>query len=308
MSNISATCGCTRSMSNIIMPNDKDKSNEKKKDVPPILYKYADWSNDYHKRLITSPEIYLAYSNSFNDPFDCAVSPRYELWTLDDRKELIRQFIKRNNPQMDEKLLDEKVEEEYAGIGVEYESRLEQVRDNQTNFIHKYVGISCYSKIKDSILMWSHYAKSHKGFCIGYNSSKLGDSVLKYVESLNPTYKWVAYVKVDYSKEYPEIKPSTDLENSDDFANRLAFKFDHWRYEEEWRLTVGVSRGEMPFSERIVKIPKEAIAEIYLGMHMSEENIAEIISILKQIGYKCPLFQMKKIEYSYQLAYNKIFI
>jgi hypothetical protein len=288
------------------MAAEKGNSDPNNKELPATLYKYANWNNEYHKRLITSPEIYLAYSDSFNDPFDCAVSPRYEKWTIDERKELIRQSIKRKNASIDDLRLRKQAEEEYSGMERDYEFRLKQVRRNQNNFIHNFVGISCYSTIKDSILMWSHYSSSHTGFCIGYDRLKLFEIVLKYVESLNPVARWVGYIEVDYRKDYPDIKPSTDLENIDDFVNRLAFKFDHWRYEQEWRLTVGLKRGEMPFYERIIKIPIDAISEIYLGMNMLEQNIAEIIAILKRMDYRCPLYRMKKIDYSYQLAHDEI--
>src|ERR1043166_3031890 len=38
---------------------------------PAILYKYRDWSNDFHKRLITHNELFLPSPLKFNDPFDC---------------------------------------------------------------------------------------------------------------------------------------------------------------------------------------------------------------------------------------------
>ena len=33
------------------------------------------------------------------------------------------------------------------------------------------LGVLCLSACDNSILMWSHYADEHKGFCIGFNNS-----------------------------------------------------------------------------------------------------------------------------------------
>lgn len=38
--------------------------------LPTILYKYRDWNNLNHRRIITNKELYLAKPGSFNDPFE----------------------------------------------------------------------------------------------------------------------------------------------------------------------------------------------------------------------------------------------
>ena len=38
--------------------------------IPEVLYKYRDWSNKYHRNLISKQEIYLPKPSEFNDPFD----------------------------------------------------------------------------------------------------------------------------------------------------------------------------------------------------------------------------------------------
>lgn len=43
------------------------------KDVPQQLYKYRDWSNDYHKKILTEREIYFTNVRAFNDPLDNAI-------------------------------------------------------------------------------------------------------------------------------------------------------------------------------------------------------------------------------------------
>ena len=46
-------------------------------DYPPILYKYRDWENDYHKEVLTNGTLYLASPSSFEDIKDCNVPEKY---------------------------------------------------------------------------------------------------------------------------------------------------------------------------------------------------------------------------------------
>jgi len=50
-----------------------------KKRLPRILYKYRDWKNEKHKRLITEQEIYFPSPLDFNDPFDSRIPIRWDL-------------------------------------------------------------------------------------------------------------------------------------------------------------------------------------------------------------------------------------
>ena len=52
--------------------------------LPPIMYKYRDWTNSYNKRVLTERELYLARPDSFEDESDCKVPIRYDLLTDDD--------------------------------------------------------------------------------------------------------------------------------------------------------------------------------------------------------------------------------
>ena len=58
--------------------------------LPEIIYKYRDWTNSYNKQ-ITHREIYLASPKDLNDPFDCRVTPNFDLL---DNDEKINEFIK----------------------------------------------------------------------------------------------------------------------------------------------------------------------------------------------------------------------
>jgi len=64
---------------------------------PPILYKYARWDREYHKRLITMPEIYFASAREFNDPFDCGIYQRYDLVGHPENMSLQKEILEKRN-------------------------------------------------------------------------------------------------------------------------------------------------------------------------------------------------------------------
>ena len=39
-------------------------------EIPKTLYKYRDWSNNYHQDLIRKREIFITNPSDFNDPFE----------------------------------------------------------------------------------------------------------------------------------------------------------------------------------------------------------------------------------------------
>lgn len=103
--------------------------------------------------------------------------------------------------------------------------------------------------------MWSHYADSHKGICLGFD---VKDELLNDIT-------------------YVERRPKNQIRYDDIFSadNEKVFeecfltKFSHWEYEEEMRAFFDVDKVELskselffePFSENII------LREVLLGMN-----------------------------------------
>ena len=45
--------------------------------VPPVIYKYRDWENNLHKKILTENLIWFASPKSLNDPFDIRAPYRF---------------------------------------------------------------------------------------------------------------------------------------------------------------------------------------------------------------------------------------
>lgn len=124
-------------------------------------------------------------------------------------------------------------------------------------------------------LMWSHYADSHKGFCIEYDFSCWSAEQAK-----------IFILPVFYSKERPKFPWELILANDTNdvnVKNRVAKKMllslltkdEVWNYENEWRIIT------MP-SNDVDNIIMPPISCIYIGALCSEENKQMLMKIASE--------------------------
>lgn len=124
----------------------------------------------------------------------------------------------------------------------------------------KALRVICLSEISDNILMWSHYAGGHTGFCVEFErneKNKLGNSDL--------------CLPVVYQTETPTFAPA-ELESSAAFAKIVASKALDWAYEKEWCLIVRIEDEKVPLPGRITSIA--------FGCRMDREGQRTIAKIL----------------------------
>ncbi len=118
------------------------------------------------------------------------------------------------------------------------------------------VGLFCLSSVRDNILMWSHYADQHRGYCIEFSAA-------------DDAYMFGAAEPVSYSPEYPTIEffnPSIDEQIQLTFLR----KYDGWAYEQEWRI-IDTKRGSgfRPYPAMLFK-------GVIFGLRMPESDRARI--------------------------------
>ncbi len=153
--------------------------------------------------------------------------------------------------------------------------------------------IGCLCTDFKNRLMWSHYADSHRGFCIEYDFSELTDQPNTYLPL--PIY---------YTNNRPTIPWKAAFENTPDNISEataqimlgLLTKDNAWEYENEWRILIP-STNDTEF-----KMPK--ISCVYLGVAISEDNRQKILKIAKE--KQIPVKQMKVDRGIYELHAEKI--
>lgn len=161
--------------------------------------------------------------------------------------------------------------------------------------INEIFGISCFAKRNDNILMWSHYADKHTGFCVEYDLSKMKSQEAKLM--LYP---------VIYSKKRPllplsmfdfsnikDVKVAEGVFPYADIAESLLTKSAIWQYEEEWRIIHTLSNLD---EQRLFE---DIITGVYLGASISEENEKIIREKANHKGV--PIKRMRLLEDKYEL-------
>lgn len=159
-------------------------------------------------------------------------------------------------------------------------SKIKPIEAKFREIVNEKFAITCFSEKSDSILMWSHYANKHTGFCVEYDFNKC----LKLEALVN---LW----PVLYSLERPSLPMGlfdfTDLNdvklnNIQDFIPDLTMlllsKSNIWDYEKEWRI-VGLQNQLIDGHLLDLHI----VSHIYLGANISDKNAARMLKEVKDI-------------------------
>lgn len=228
------------------------------------LYKYCTYNTNSLSILINK-KIWVTKPESLNDPFDCK----------------IKFFIPEINSEAFSKYLD-RTGRSTGILQRDYEIFLKGLQEVREKVINNF-GVFSMSQIKDNILMWSHYADQHKGFCIGL--ARKNDNLLGDITTTQP---------VEYDCNYPEADLLDENGNYDhSIFNKMLFtKAKDWEYEKEWRLVYDEGNKEEP-------LPSDILSIIF-GLRMSEghkANIRKILADQPNIQYQ----QAIEVEYQFRL-------
>ena len=137
------------------------------------------------------------------------------------------------------------------------------------------MGVSCFSKNNSNLLMWSHYADSHQGFCIEFDSN---------FEPFSKAFE------VIYKSEIPNINSDLLFNNeveAESIKKLLSFKSLDWKHEEEIRIFHQESNKSFFYSPRSLKA-------IYFGIRANQSDIEIVCSIIKAQNPPVKLYRMKR--------------
>ncbi|KTT49722.1 hypothetical protein SB11R_10345 [Pseudomonas oryzihabitans] len=224
--------------------------------IPCYLYKYQSVTQ-YTLQSLANQTVWLSSPASFNDPFDCAIN-------------LDRKKLEESVAHAVDLITQDAVSEDSLKLPTDSdEIAYTQLRDGLRALMQK-IGVFCLSETPNEILMWSHYADYHKGFCIEYR-----------LDETSPLKGMVKPVR------YTDVYPSLSLKNlpsgaEENFIDICVYtKAKQWSYEREWRAI-------MPVGEKLYRTPAP-ISAIIFGARMTDvhkEAVYEILHLTKDIEFK----------------------
>lgn len=143
----------------------------------------------------------------------------------------------------------------------------------------KHFRVSCFAESPYSMLMWSHYANCHKGFCIEYEIPPYSNSNQLF-HNLHPViYSNTRISILDQCLNSLEPFGYTQDVLWDIFKYALLMKSIDWKYQNEWRLILLKNMIPNNYNCKFFKIKK-----VYLGNKMSGKDRWEIIKICNSKG------------------------
>ena len=291
--------------------------------MPQKLYKYYSFDDKgYHLDSFKNNKIWLSNPENFNDPYDCLLSFTgeklfnalirtrenvvFELFentnlkfTESEKNQIrkakqplkkIQEIIIKNELSREYEIIDEKLLN-----NIVYETDDSHIFEDLGSIINNihYQGstvIRCFSEINNSILMWSHYAENHKGFCLEYDFKTLGIN-----HEIN-----VNLFPVIYRPKLFNI--DKHLFNNDNSLNYFSFilaaihKSKEWEYEKEWRLIFPLKNAEQLYD---VPYPTKVIA----GAKITEQNKALIKDVSQENNL--PFYQAVINNQNFQINFKK---
>ena len=243
------------------------------KECPDRLYKYRDLSGTglgFLERTLLHHEIYLPSPRSFNDPFDCM--PDFDMRsTVEDRVEAFKRALTRLRPDLspaDQEKLAVHIAHNPVVNPESEEARLtmQRLHDEQ---VRGGIGVYCLTEHPDNLLMWSHYAASHSGVCLEFDSAVIPFAIAQ---------------EVKYQKKRAPVSRATETADIS-MEKALLTKSDDWNYEHEWRVV------EYLQGPGVYEIPENALTGLILGARIGREHEEQIVRWLSQRSPSIPLYR-----------------
>lgn len=186
-------------------------------EIPEYFYKYRSLAHpDQLRDILFANRLYWSSPKQFNDPFDCSPVPTLA-GTEAERRAYISRLLRDHmsgQPRFERQRAKRRMT---ADSLLRAERQLNRIFDDRL----AQVGVCSLAEEGDNVLMWSHYADSHRGVCLRFKPGKADKDF------------YLAF-RVSYSADRPVIhvmRSSTD----EWVTGALLTKAEGWSYEREWR-------------------------------------------------------------------------
>ena len=312
--------------------------------IPSCLFRYRECS-EMNIDAFNEDKLFAVTSDKFNDPYDCLF--RYDKEKL--RKSIImgmsndviyaiREHFRAGGDfpdllksHFDQELLNqakmsimnadddviEKKGEIIASIRQSFDDNIDRLTEEAVQTVKLMTFIACFSEDIHSVTMWSHYANSHKGFALKYDT-KAFRLKCQFCDQFNQCNKAaicnlypVIYQKQRYDATnflgwYICKSMGLHIKNPDTFASSkaLLYKSTQWNYENEWRLIVSKLndfQDKSPFC-----IDRLKPTAIYYGTRISPINKKMLHLIAKEKGIEEYQMYIDDKSYNYSVKYKKV--
>jgi len=272
----------------------KEKTNKMShtKITPKILYRY-ECLNDKKLKALQNAYLYLPSAAELNDPYEFISFKNRS--NISDEK-YIEAFWITKTAQMnvsgcfDNKQIQKIIEPHWPTNESKVEfikNYIDELTTEILQDIKKNWGILSLIADPNNLLLWSHYADSHKGYCLGFDRDVFYEA-----------YPNEVFYPVTYSDDYPTVNMIYFIENfktsmkifwggsitpdeimdifsKSGFFKPMTTKNKIWELEKEWRWIKMNSAGDK------VPFPKGFLKRIIFGKKMTDDHKRTIRNVFE---------------------------
>jgi hypothetical protein len=260
-------------------------------DLPKHLYKFRIIEDPHHKRMLMHNELFFTSPKQFNDPFDSTIPVRYDEGTREEIVNYWAEHLSITRPELSQEERERDATELYESGRFRSPQSIEKIEEIITDRVYKDIGVFSLSGHYENILLWSHYADKHKGFCVEFDARRLYLFCIKYLKDLESQsrrgFQSIIFRNVTYAEKYPVLN-AYRIELAERTLTQLLTKSNDWWYEQEYRIVW------FHGADKKLIIDDGIISKVILGCQMFGPDREEIISILKSRSDRIPLLRAKK--------------
>lgn len=257
-----------------------------------MLYKYRNINKNTIK-IITNSELHFEKPKEFNDPFESLSYFDFKNIPLG-FNEWVYSILKFKNDIKHRELKKLR--------------KIEYIEDELSQDCNEYL-ISCFSEINDYILMWSHYANSHRGICLGFKPTflKSVNKIFLEIEENNINEMvYPSFLSINHIPIYKVKYTRKNNYHNKNLISILTTKYQDWSYEKELRAIIPKRLIKLDNEYNNIKFKKEILTSIYLGVKSQESDKKLIIKLVKQNNPKIKIYEGKYHKDKIGIYFNRL--
>ena len=279
--------------------------------MEPALYKYVSSSG---LDILINQRIKATPPNRFNDVFE--FQPLFE---GKPSNRMVKRHLRNNNDLHGQYEMDRKLgrtgesfkeykkrmramhREIVPAIATQVAEKIDIQRHTMIDRLSHLIGVICFTTVPNSLLMWAHYATSHSGLVVEFDTQHPVFSNTPRLEA------------VKYSHMRPVITLGGNPNLSLDEAgwNTLLTKSIEWAYESEWRTTTPLPETEKVFIndsiEYFAPLPAKAVKSVIFGARASDELKRDVFELVAAPKLRhVSIFEARLHETEYRLLISEV--
>lgn len=242
---------------------------------------------EYLRALLVHGKLYHSLPSQFNDPFEC--TPHWSPPTTEaEEKEIRRHFsalLRVQNPGLSRPVSRRMVAAAMADKPFFHKSMRDAISATYSE-----IRICCFTANKDNLLMWSHYADAHRGFCLEFDAR---------------AEPFLRAHKVAYSTAYP-VMPYPVRANGDALIPALT-KSKEWEYEQEYRSFLSSELENAPRNDgSSCLLDGAALKAVYFGARMTPKHRGVVTSLIREGLFRPDFWEAKISENAFELTFQAV--